>query len=122
MLQLVSRAPLGFLMRRSLCRSSTIRLSGLPSLSSATTISGISRDIHDHSSESGNSGEQEKVKTILGISLAKGEVNEGLLNALSLENASKNEKYKVTKLSIVEKFKRKESDTGSPEVQSTIRI
>lgn len=58
------------------------------------------------------------VDTIIGLQLKKEMHSPALLNALSLENASTSEKRKIEKLSIVKKFRRSESDTGSPEVQS----
>lgn len=56
--------------------------------------------------------------SVLGVPLSQEVHGRSLLDALSLENASAPEARAVRKREIVERFRRAESDTGSPEVQS----
>lgn len=61
------------------------------------------------------------VETVLGVKLRRKDYNPNLLRALSVENASNHEKRRVEKKSIIEQFRRSESDTGSPEVQIALK-
>lgn len=81
-------------------------------------MTGTSKDVTDASDETVVDGEHLQ-DTIVGVQLAKSSYNASLLNALSLQNASAPELRKVRKQGIIEKYRRSESDTGSPEVQST---
>lgn len=81
----------------------------------STTATVISKDDTE-------SKDKELQETIIGVPLSKSSYNAGLLNALSLDNASAPERRKVRKQDIINKFRREESDTGSPEVQSTYPV
>lgn len=75
-------------------------------------------DAHTLLSDPSPSDHDTSVRTIMGIRLPKTEHNSALLKALSLENASADERRRIRKQDLVQRFRRSESDTGSPEVQS----
>lgn len=58
--------------------------------------------------------------TVIGTSLSRDKYPEAVLNALSLENASRSEHRQARKQGIIERYRRSPSDTGSPEVQIAI--
>lgn len=63
---------------------------------------------------------ENSVETILGMQLARTDGNAALIKALSLQNGSADEHRRVRKRDLIERFRQSESDTGSPEVQSTL--
>lgn len=60
------------------------------------------------------------METILGTRVDPTSVPENVARAMSLENAGRAEVRRVRKMRLIERFKRSESDTGSPEVQSAL--
>lgn len=101
-------------------------------------VSRISSGLRNHSSSSNdtsvssNSGSrtppldssthtrENSVETILGMQLARTDRNATLIKALSLQNGSADEHRRVRKRDLIDRFRRSESDTGSPEVQSKL--
>lgn len=59
-----------------------------------------------------------RLETVVGVRVDTGSLPESVANAMSLENASRAEVRRVRKMRLIEQFRRSESDTGSPEVQS----
>lgn len=57
-------------------------------------------------------------RTILNFRVDPTSIPRVLRNAISLDNASRSEKRRARKADIVERFRRSDADTGSPEVQS----
>lgn len=59
-----------------------------------------------------------RMETILGVRVDAGSLPESVARAMSLDNANRAEVRRVRKMRLIERFRRSESDTGSPEVQS----
>lgn len=57
-------------------------------------------------------------RTILNLRVDPASIPPVLRSAISLQNASRSEKRRARKVDIVERFRRSDADTGSPEVQS----
>lgn len=76
------------------------------------------KEVQEKISNRDINGNEKVVNTIVGIPLSQAKYNASLLNALSVEHGSAEERRRVRKQEVIAKFRRSDSDTGSPEVQS----